>query len=222
MYICMCVGLWLCVRLFLSKRIDIYMCLFIYMCVYLHVLQFPSSMTTSPPCLNNFLSPSILIVPLTLPSITHQTLLSSHSCLPLQLYYLLSHSILSHSCLLLYLFQPIHASAQYALLASEVHLCLSAHSSRSSIDASHLLLQAASNVPKLNLMCAMLTERASICYLHAGDCDARTRTCTCSFTCTSTTNHTHLLTHISTYVNIYTLICMRTHTHTNIHTHTHP
>jgi hypothetical protein len=172
------------------------MCLFIYMYVYLYVLQSPSSMTTSPPCLINFLSPSILIVPLTLPPITHPTLLSSHSCLLLQL------------------FQPIHASAQYALLASEVHLCLSAHSSRSSIDASHLLLQAASNVPKLTLMCAMLTERASICYLHAGDRDAPTRTCTCLFTCTSTPSHSSAYTYEYIYKHIRANLHAHTHTHT--------
>jgi hypothetical protein len=44
------------------------------------------------------------------------------------------------------------------------------HYNRAAVDAAHLLLQAASNVPKLALMCGMLTERAAVCYLHAGVC----------------------------------------------------
>jgi hypothetical protein len=42
------------------------------------------------------------------------------------------------------------------------------YSQRAAIDAAHILLQAASTVPKLSLLCSMLTERAAVCYLYAG------------------------------------------------------
>lgn len=47
-----------------------------------------------------------------------------------------------------------------------MHMYLHIH--RAAIDAAHILLQAASTVPKLSLLCSMLTERAAVCYLHAG------------------------------------------------------
>ena len=84
-------NVWLIVWLFLRKYIGIHTCVLIYLWIYLHLLQSSRSMTTLPLCLNNILSP-ILIVPLTLPSFTHPTLLSSHACLLLQLCYLLSYS----------------------------------------------------------------------------------------------------------------------------------
>ena len=53
-------------------------------------------------------------------------------------------------------YDPLHAGAHYALLCSEVYLgggTAQMHHHRLAIDAAHLLLQAASSVPKLSLLC---------------------------------------------------------------------
>ena len=64
---------------------------------------------------------------------------------------------------------PLHAGAYYALLSSEVYLGGSGQpSQRLAVDAAHLLLQAASSVPKLSLLCSLLTERAAVCFVLAG------------------------------------------------------
>jgi len=64
---------------------------------------------------------------------------------------------------------PLHAGAYYALLCSEVYLGGGGQpSQRLAVDAAHLLLQAASSVPKLSLLCSLLTERAAVCFALAG------------------------------------------------------
>lgn len=60
----------------------------------------------------------------------------------------------------------IHTNAYFALLAAEMYVGHQA--TRAPLDAAHLLLQAASSVPKLQLLCGLLTEKAATYFLQAG------------------------------------------------------
>jgi hypothetical protein len=62
--------------------------------------------------------------------------------------------------------EPVHSTAYFSLLASEMYVYH--HSTRSPVEAAHLLLQAAVNVSKYSLLCGLLTEKAAAFFLKAG------------------------------------------------------